>query len=84
MTIREAMIQAQVELGEDREEAERLARESEAIVPDGSLPGHTPVEPGCERALIEDLKQHMLAITADPEPAREYLIAKLTNQAKLN
>jgi hypothetical protein len=54
------MIQAQVELGEDREEAERLARRSEAILPDYSLPGEGPVELGCERASIEQLKEVFL------------------------
>ena len=84
MTVREAMIQAQVELGEDREEAERLARRSEAILPDDSLPGEGPVEPGCERALIEQLKEVFLAADADPESAQAYISAKLANQAKLN
>ena len=84
MTIREAMIQAQVELGEDREEAERLARLSEAIVPDESLPGQGPVEPGRERALIEELKQFFLAIDSDPESAQAYMNAKLGNRARLN
>jgi hypothetical protein len=84
MTIREAMIQAQVELGEDREEAERLARRSEAILPDATLPGEGPVEPGCERALIEQLKEVLLAAEADPESAQAYISAKLANQAKRN
>ena len=84
MTIREAMIQAQVELGEDREEAERLARRSEAILPDDSLPGEGPVEPGCERAWIEQMKEIILAADSDPESAQAYISAKLANQAKLN
>ena len=78
------MVQAQIELGEDREEAERLAHLSEAVVPDSELPGDMPVEPGCERALIEDLKLCMRAVDADPEPAQAYLSAKLAKQAKLN
>ena len=62
----------------------RLARLSEAIVPDNSLSGQSLVEPGRERALTEQLKQFFLAIDSDPESAQAYLHAKFAKRAKLN
>jgi hypothetical protein len=57
MTAREAVIQAHVELGMSREEAELRARCSDGFLPEAAALSQSPVKPGCERALIEALKQ---------------------------
>jgi hypothetical protein len=57
MTAREAVIQAHIELGISREEAEFQAKCSDAFLPGSAAATESPVRPGMEREFIEFLKQ---------------------------
>jgi len=57
MTVREAVIQAYIEVGRSPEEAELRAKFSEGCVPGAAGATGSPVRPGMEREFIEFLKQ---------------------------
>jgi hypothetical protein len=84
MTARDAVIQAEVELGMSREEAELMARCSDAFLPEAAGLISSPIEPGCERALIEELKQIFRKMDASHEAIREHLRSEMARRAKKN
>ena len=57
MTAREALIQAHIELGISRKEAELKAKYSDGVLPGAGAVTQSPVRPGMEREFIEFLKQ---------------------------
>ena len=56
MTLREAVIEAWVQLGMSREAAELRAKGSNAFVPDAAAVIESPVKPGYEQQFIAELK----------------------------
>ena len=85
MTFREAVIQAHVELGISREEAELKAKASDAFLPDAAAAVSTsPVIPGRERAFIEELKLIFRKMDANPETIQAVLRSEIGKRAKKN
>jgi hypothetical protein len=84
MTLREATIEALVELGTTRKDAEQKARASDGLLPGTSGMSQSPVRPGTERAFIDALKQILGKVNANgsavPGPAR----TKVAKRAKRN
>lgn len=83
MTTREAIIQAHIELGASREDAERRAKLSDGVVPGGGALSQSPVKPGQERAFIDAMKMFFRKLDATPG-AWEALQAELAKQARKN
>jgi len=83
MTAREATIQAHVELGMSREDAEMRAKFSDAVLPDGAALSHSPVKPGHEREFIEELKLIYRKIDATPG-ARQAVPAEVAKRVGKN
>ena len=67
MTAREAVIQAHIELGRSREEAERSANYANGCVPLSAIVAQSPVRPGMEREFIEWLKELFARMERNPE-----------------
>jgi hypothetical protein len=85
MTFREAVIQAHIELGFSREEAELKAKASDAFLPDiAPAVSVTPVIPGRERAFIEELKLMYRKMDANPEAIQAALRTEIGKRAKKN
>ncbi len=83
MTLREALIQAHIELGTTRENAELRAKCSDGIIPAGAALSKSPVKPGQERAFIDAMKIFFRKLDATPG-AREALQAAIAKQARKN
>ena len=83
MTTREAIIQAQVELGITREDAELKAKFSDAVLPDGAALSQSPVKPGLERVFIEEMKRFFRKLDATPG-AWQALQAEMGKRARKN
>ena len=83
MTIREAMIQAYMERGMSREDAELATRFSDTAFPEGASAAQSPVQPGQEREFIETMKQFFGKLDATPG-AREALQAEFKKRTKQN
>ena len=66
MTTREAVIQAHVELGMTREQAELKAKSSDGLLPGAAALTQSPVRPGMEREFIEFLKLLFRAMESSP------------------
>jgi hypothetical protein len=84
MTLREAVIQAHLELGMSREAAELRAKVCAAFIPDGAAHTESAVEPGCEREFIEELKQTFRKVGSDPEAVKAYVWSEIAKRAKTN
>ena len=84
MTLREAVIQAWMELGMSRETAELRAKASNAMIPDAKALTESPVKPGQEQAFIEALKQIFRKMEANPEAVQDALRSQMGKRAKKN
>jgi len=84
MTVREAMIQAQIELGKSREAEEQGAKYSDAVLPGGATASGFPVKPGMERECIEGLKTFFRKLDANPGVLDRYLQTELAKRARRN
>ncbi len=85
MTLREAVIQAHIELGTSREVAELKVRMSDALIPDAAASAaQSPVPSGLERQFIEELKRVFRLMDANPKAVQDALRAKIAKQARNN
>ena len=84
MTAREAVIQANVELGMSREEAELKAKSSDTFLPEAAALTQSPVQPGLEREFIEFLKQFFRKIDANPGAWQALLRAQTAKRVRRN
>ena len=84
MTLREAVIQAWMELGMSRETAELKAKASNAMIPDAAAITESPVRPGQEQEFIEALKQIFRKMEANPEAVQDALRSQMGKRAKKN
>jgi acyl-CoA synthetase (NDP forming) len=82
MTLREAFIQASLELGMTKKAIERKVKYSDAVLPHAAALSHSPVKPGSERECIEELKAFFRRLDATPG-AREALMAEVVKRAKV-
>ena len=84
MSIREAVIQACMELGMSRETVELRAKFMDRFLPDAAARRESQVEPGCERQFIAALKV-MLRRMEDPYESIEAAVDPvMEKRAKLN
>ena len=83
MTMREAVIQAHIELGRSRESAELSAKASDAVLPEAASLTDSPVKPGMERVFIDALKNVFRQMEANPDLARG-VDAEINKRAKQN
>jgi len=83
MTIREIVIQAHMELGKSREEAERSAKASDAAFPGARLLTYIPVKSSAARELIDAMKQVFQKLDTNPK-LRESVLNELHKHAKHN
>ena len=81
MTIREAVIQAHMEMGSSREAAERSVRASDVAFPGSRL--LTPIPSTAERELIEAMKELFRRMDADPQ-LRQAIANEVPRRAKNN
>ena len=84
MTAREAVIQAQLEIGKSHEEANLGARYADGLVPDAVPYGDCPVRPGHERDLIEFLKKLFRYMDAHPQVTQDWLKTKMAKRTSAN
>jgi hypothetical protein len=84
MSAREAMIQARIELGMSREEAELSAKSSDGFLPDAVAATQSPVRPGMEREFIEFLKQLFRTMDSNPQAWQAMLRGEMGKRAKRN
>jgi hypothetical protein len=84
MTLREAVIQAHVELGISREEAELRTKMSDACIPDALPYTESPVIAGLEREFIEELKRTYRLMDANPKAVQEALRIKMAKRTQAN
>ena len=83
MTMREAVIQAHIELGWSRESAELSTQASDAVLPEAASLADSPVKPGMEREFIEQLKQTYRKMDANPQIA-QFVAAEINKRASQN
>jgi hypothetical protein len=84
MTLREAVIQAWMELGMSRETAELRAKASNALIPDAAALTESPVKPGQEQGFIGALKEIFRKMEANPEGVQAALRGEMGKRAKKN
>jgi hypothetical protein len=84
MTLREAVIQAWMELGMSRETAELRAKASNALIPDAAAITESPVKPGHEQEFIEALKEIFRKMEANPGAVQTALRGEMGKRAKRN
>jgi len=84
MSTREAVIQAHLELGKSREEAELRAKCSDGFLPGAGALTQSPVRSGIEREFIEFLKQLFRAMDSNPEVWQSMLRGEMGKRAKRN
>lgn len=84
MTLREAVVQALLEIGMSREEAELRSKLSDAFLPDAAALTQSPVKPGLEREFIDVLKQTFRQRDANPEAVLAHLRSEIAKRAKAN
>ena len=84
MTLREAVIQAWMELGMSREVAELRAKASNAMIPEAAALTESPVKPGHEQEFIEALKQIFREMDANPEAVQAAVRSQIGKWAKTN
>ena len=84
MTFREAVIQAYLELGVSREEAELKAKASDAFLPDIAPLTGSPVKPGLERQFIEELKMIYRKMKEHSEAVQAAVRPKMGRRLKMS
>ena len=84
MILRDAVIQAFMELGMSRETAELKAKASDGFIPDAAALTGSPVKPGLERQFIEELKLIFRKMDANPEAVQAALRTEMGKRAKTN
>ena len=84
MSAREAVIQAHIELGKSREEAELRAKCSDGFLPGAGALTQSPVRPGMEREFIEFLKQLFREMDSNPDVWQAMLRGEMGKRAKRN
>ena len=84
MTAREALIQAHIELGISRQEAELKAKCSDGFLPGVGDAAESPVRPGMEREFIEFLKQLFRTMDGNPQVWQAMLRGEMGKRAKRN
>ena len=84
MTAREAVIQAHIELGKTREEAEFKVKSSDGFLPDGAALSQSPVRPGMEREFIEFLKNLYGMMDRNPQVWKAMLRSEVGKRARRN
>ena len=84
MSAREAVIQAHIELGMSREEAELRAKCSDGFLPDAAAVTQSPVRPGMEREFIEFLKQLFRTMDNNSQAWQATLRGEIGKRAKRN
>jgi hypothetical protein len=84
MTLRDAVIQAYVELGMSREMAELKAKAANAFMPDAAALTQSPVKPGQEREFIEAMKQIFRKMEANPKAVQDALRDGMEKRTKAN
>jgi len=83
MTLREALIEAHLELGKTREEAELGLKASDGALPGASGLSHSLVKPGLEREFIEGMKQIFRKMDANPK-LKQWVVDEVHKRAKQN
>ena len=84
MTARQAVIQAHLELGMTREEAELRNKITDGCLPDAAPFADCPVRPGLEREFIEFLKQTFRYMDAHPQATQAWLKTKMAKRTSAN
>ena len=84
MIFREAIIQAMIECGLSRQEAELKSKFSDACLPDASPLTYSPVIPGHERDLIDFLKEVYRQVEANPAATQQWLRSKMRKRVEAN
>jgi len=84
MTAREALIQAHIELGISRQEAELKAKYSDGVLPGAVAVTQSPVRPGMEREFIEFLKQLFRTMDGNSQVWQAMLRGEMVKRAKRN
>jgi len=84
MTTREAVIQAHIELGMSREEAELKAKCSDGFLPGAAAITQSPVRPGMEREFIEFLKLLFRKMEGSPGVWQALLRGEMGKRVKRN
>jgi hypothetical protein len=84
MSAREATIQAHVELGMSREQAELNAKKSDGCLPNAVDGTQCAVRPGMERELIEFLKQLFRLMDGNPKAWQAMLGSEVRKRARKN
>jgi hypothetical protein len=84
MTVREALTLAYVEAGMSRQEAEFRLRMSDGVFPEVVQYTYSPVKPGHERELIEQLKRIHRMMDANPQAVQSVLDREMAKRTKLN
>jgi hypothetical protein len=84
MTLREAVVQAWMELGMSRETAELRAKTSNAMIPDAAALSESPVKPGHEQEFIGALKEIFRKMEANPGAVQAALRGEMGKRAKKN
>jgi hypothetical protein len=84
MTLREAVIQAWMELGMSRETAELRAKASNGMIPDAAALTESPVKPGQEQEFIEALKEIFRKMEANPAAVQAAMRDEMGKRAKRN
>ena len=84
MTVREAVIQAHLELGMSREESELRNRITDGCLPDAVRFTECQIQAGHERELIEVMKKMFRWMAAHPEEAQALLKHKMAERTRAN
>ena len=84
MTLREAVIQAWMELGMSREAAELRAKCSHAFIPEAAALAQSPVKPGYEQEFIGALKMIFRKMEEHSEAVQAAVSTKMEKRAKMN
>ena len=83
MTLREALIQAHMEMGKSREEAEFRLKASDAALPGARLFSYIPLTSAAARQFIEITKRAFRQMDAHPE-LKQYVVDQVNKRAKHN
>ena len=84
MTAREALIQAHIELGISRQDAELKAKYSDSVLPGAAAVTQSPVRPGMEREFIEFLKQLFRTMDGNSQVWQAMLRGEMGKRARRN
>ncbi len=84
MTLREAVIQAWMELGMSRETAELRAKFSDGLMPDAAALTESSVKPDCGQQFIKELKMIFRQMEANPKAVQAAVRIKMEKRAKMN